>query len=44
MLGYLREAMDRPTRELVYGEIAKDIDQDNPMDVRKLLDQIGART
>jgi protein required for attachment to host cells len=43
MLGYLRQAMDRPTRDLVYGEIAKDIDQDNPMDVRKLLDQIGAK-
>ena len=43
MLGYLREALDAPTRELVYGEIAKDIDQNNPMDIRKHLDQISAK-
>ena len=43
MLGYLREALDSPTRELIYGEIAKDIDQNNPMDVRKHLDQLVAK-
>lgn len=40
MLGYLREAMDPQTRELIYGELAKDIDQNNPMDVRKHLDEL----
>jgi protein required for attachment to host cells len=43
MLGYLREAMDAPTRDLIYGELAKDIDQNNPMDVRKHLDQLAAK-
>jgi protein required for attachment to host cells len=43
MLGYLRDAMDTPTRGLVYGELAKDIDQNNPMDVRKHLDQLVAK-
>jgi protein required for attachment to host cells len=43
MLGYLRDAMDAKTRQLVYGEVAKDIDQNNAADVRKHLDQIVAK-
>jgi protein required for attachment to host cells len=43
MLGYLREAMHEQTRGLIYGELAKDIDQSNAMDVRKHLDQIKAK-
>lgn len=43
MLGYLREALDTPTRDLIYGELAKDINQDDPMDVRRHLDQLIAK-
>ena len=44
MLGYLRDAMNAQTRDLVYGELAKEIDQDNPMELRRHLDQLAAKT
>jgi protein required for attachment to host cells len=44
MLGYLREAMNAQTRGLVYGEVAKDIDQNDAMGIRKHLDQLVAKT
>ena len=41
MLGYLRDALSAPTRELVYAELAKDIDQLDAMDLRRHLDQFA---
>jgi protein required for attachment to host cells len=41
MLGCLRDALSAPTRELVYAELAKDIEQLDAMDLRKHLDQFA---
>ena len=41
MLGHLRDALSKPVRALVYGELAKDLDQPTPGDLIPYLSQLA---
>lgn len=41
MLGLLRDALSKSVRELVYGELDKDLDQSDLVTLRKHLDQLA---
>jgi protein required for attachment to host cells len=43
MLGHLRAALTKPTQALVYGELAKDLDQPEPSDLIPYLEQLAHR-
>jgi protein required for attachment to host cells len=41
MLGYLREALSKQTRALVYGELSKDLGEPRPTELIPYLDQLA---
>jgi protein required for attachment to host cells len=41
MLGYLRDALSKTTRALVYGELTKDLDEPRPADLIPYLEQLA---
>jgi protein required for attachment to host cells len=42
-LGLLREALAKPTRDLVYGELAKDLDAPEPAELIPYLEQLASK-